>query len=163
MSEKIEGHVQFNGSRYVFFEALQPGLACEDPLNHSTCKAASDKRNAEITEAEQAERENKRQADAAEVEAAAKRKTEEDREALIRKAGVMKSDAKRIVGLAMVERQQKARDKAVADLAEAARIHDLAVVAANLALEKEVAEAQAVRDAEDKKIEAVDWIAEASK
>jgi hypothetical protein len=38
--ELIDGHYQFNGVSWNFYQQLQPGLRCETP-DHSTCKQRS--------------------------------------------------------------------------------------------------------------------------
>lgn len=164
MSEaiKIEGHVQWSGNGYKFFETIQPGLSCEDPVEHSTCKARSAERNAALTEADKARLAEEKAKAQAEVEKAAKEKEVADRKALLDKAGVAKHDARRVAGLKLKAAQDAAKAKAEAEQAEAHRVFHEAVVKSQLNLEQALDDAQYERDKIETEIEATDWIAHVS-
>ncbi len=159
---KIEGHVQFAGNGYKFYETLQPGLSCEDPVGHSSCKAQSDKRNAAMTAEESEAREAKQKEAAKEVEAAAVVAGEEAAQALKNKAGVAKHDARRIAGLKLIVAQDAAKNKACQKIADAVAASEKAQIAAHEEMQAALDKAQAERDAEEEKINATDWIAEVS-
>lgn len=158
----IDGHVQFTGRGFQFFETLQPALVCEDPIGHTTCKAKSAARMAELSDADKAARAAKAEEVKAEVEAVAVAKAEADKQALANKAGVMKHEARRLAGLKLIGRQDAAKEIAAGLIAKANAEQAKAVQDAQDGLQVAMSEAQAERDAAEKEIEATDWIAKAT-
>lgn len=154
----IEGHYQYNGSRYQFYETLQPGYACEDSLNHVSCKAMSAKRNAELSQADLDAKAKEDAAKKAEIEASAvvlAAQIEQDQK---NAAGRAKWDARRVAGRVLLDRQAAARELCSQELAAAQGVFIAAEKAAWDKCNAQLAAAQNERDLKEAEINAVDWL-----
>lgn len=122
MSQKTDGHVQYNGG-WKFYLTLQPGLACEF-TDHRTCKERSHEHDAKLAEAGSEALAASYAEQAARVDAAAAEAATAAQNARIAKAGQRKHEATRQNGLAKAAALAKAEAKCSDALAAAKLAYD---------------------------------------